>query len=433
MGDLLLAVISWLGFLQRPDVLKQLLAIGLALLLGRWLARAPWLVLDPRLAQDILLAQDIRLAQDPRLAQARWRDRPRLSRWIPRQPPIPLFEEGALLLTVPLLSIAGQESGLVLLVAQIKAAWLTLDLLEHQLLERWLDREMRLRLSSRLLRPALLLATLLIGLDAVDNLHQLASLPLGRLFGSVINLGRFVQVLVVLYFLAIGSGPPASVLGWLCQRGLGMGEGSRRALELILRYCLVSIGIVWALGDLGFNQTGLFAIAGGLSVGLGFGVKEVFSNFISGLWLLFEGSVRPGEVLIIDGEACEVRRLGLRAAVLWRRSDNAELLIPNQTFFTSTTATFTGSDRMRRGVLMATVASSIAPAEVLARLAAVATAQSGVLSEPAAKASIEKFGSTTTDYKLTYWMPDPLSIREVSSELKLALWHSFNPEDISLG
>ena len=402
MGDLGLAVISWLGFLQRADVLNQLLAIGLALLLGRWLARAPWWSHPPLSAQF-------------------------------RKPPIPLLEEGALLLTIPLLSMAGQESGLVLLVAQIKAAWLALALVEQQLLERWLDHEMRLRLSGRLLRPALLIATLLVVLDEVDNLQQLASMPLGQLFGSDISLGRGFQVLVVLYILAIGSGPPATALGWLCQRGLGMGEGSRRALELILRYFLVSLGIVWALGDLGFNQTGLFAIAGGLSVGLGFGVKEVFSNFISGLWLLFEGSVRPGEVLIIDGEACEVRRLGLRAAVLLRRSDNAELLIPNQTFFTSTTATFTGSDRMRRGLLTATVLNTIAPAEVIARLEAVATAQAGVLRQPAAKATIEQFGATTTSYKLTYWMADPLSIREVSSELKLALWSRFNPEDISLG
>lgn len=402
MGDLGLAVISWLGFLQRADVLNQLLAIGLALLLGRWLSRSPW-----------------------------WKHPPLSAQF--RKPPLPLLEEAALLLTIPLLSMAGQESGLVLLVAQIKAAWLGLALVEQQLLERWLDHEMRLRLSGRLLRPALLIATLLVVLDEVDNLHQLASIPLGQLFGSDISLGRGFQVLVVLYILAIGSGPPATALGWLCQRGLGMGEGSRRALELILRYFLVSIGIVWALGDLGFNQTGLFAIAGGLSVGLGFGVKEVFSNFISGLWLLFEGSVRPGEVLIIDGEACEVRRLGLRAAVLLRRSDNAELLIPNQTFFTSTTATFTGSDRMRRGLLTATVLNTIAPAEVIARLEAVATAQAGVLRQPAAKATIEQFGATTTSYKLTYWMADPLSIREVSSELKLALWSRFNPEDISLG
>ena len=401
MGDLLLAMFSWLGFLQRPDVQKQLVVIGLAVLLGRWLAQSPWLGWMPRL------------------------------RWI-KKPSIPLAEEAALVVAIPLLIMAGQQSGLVLLVAQLKAAWLSLGLVEHQLLNRWLDPVTASRLSSRLLRPALLLTTVLIGLDAVDTLQELSNLPLGRLFGSAINLGSLFRVAVMLYVLAIGSGPPATALGWLCQRGLEMGDGSRRALELILRYCLVSIGIIWALGDLGFSQTGLFAIAGGLSVGLGFGVKEVFSNFISGLWLLFEGSVRPGEVLIIDGEACEVRRLGLRAAVLWRRSDNAELLIPNQTFFTSTTATYTGSDRMRRGVLMASVASSISPAEVIARLEEVARVQAGVLAEPAARATVEQFGNATSSYKLTYWMADPLTIREISNDLKLALWSNFKAEEISL-
>lgn len=68
-----------------------------------------------------------------------------------------------------------------------------------------------------------------------------------------------------------------------------------------------------------------------------------------------------------------------------------------------------------------------------ARLEAGAQLQKGVLLQPAAKATIEQFGATTTSYKLTYWMADPLSIREVSSELKLALWTRFTPEDISLG
>ena len=58
--------------------------------------------------------------------------------------------------------------------------------------------------------------------------------------------------------------------------------------------------------------------------------------------------------------------------------------------------------------------------------------EGSVLLQPAAKATIEQFGATTTAYKLTDWMADPLSIREVSSELKLALWTRFNPEDINL-
>ena len=69
-------------------------------------------------------------------------------------------------------------------------------------------------------------------------------------------------------------------------------------------------------------------------MGIGFGIKEIISNFISSLWLLFEGSVRPGEILMIIGDPCTVRKLGLRATQLRRGRDGAELLIPNQNFFT---------------------------------------------------------------------------------------------------
>ena len=78
MGDLILAMVSWLGFLQRPDVLKQVLAIGLALLLARRLVAAPWL--RRRVLPSRLLGH----------------------------PPVQLAEEGALLLAVPLLNLDGQ-------------------------------------------------------------------------------------------------------------------------------------------------------------------------------------------------------------------------------------------------------------------------------------------------------------------------------------
>jgi len=142
------------------------------------------------------------------------------------------------------------------------------------------------------------------------------------------------------------------------------------------------VGILWALDHIGFNRTAILTVAGGLSVGLGFGIKEVFSNFVSGIWLLFEGSVRPGEVLFIDGDPCEVRSLGLRAATLWRDRDNAELVIPNQTFFTATTTSFTRTDRMRRCQVQVGVAYRHDPREVVALLEGVAQGVERVLATP---------------------------------------------------
>ena len=293
MSGFLSEPLAWYALLSRPAVLLQLLPIALLLLAALPLRR-----------------------HSARLGRLPW--------GIPLLPALALLGFG--------LAVTGQRWGLVWLVAQLVLAWLGLRLLETQVLRRLLPPELYGVLVSRMLRPLFLLGVGLLLLDALDSLQTVADLPLGVWLGSSIQLGQLAWVSTLLYLVVVGSALPAAWLSWLAKRGLQLSDGGRRALELVIRYVVVALGILWALKELGINQTGVLAVAGGLSVGLGFGIKEVFSNFISGLWLLFEGSVRPGEVLMLEGEACEVRRLGLRAATLWRGSDNAELVVPNQIF-----------------------------------------------------------------------------------------------------
>ncbi|MFW6730880.1 MAG: mechanosensitive ion channel family protein [Synechococcus sp.] len=389
IDSLLGQILGWLGFLQRPVVLQQLLLITLMLLLAR------------------------------------------------RQPagrhklPFPLRALPLLLLATVPLALAGQPTGLVLLMVEVCIARLGLLLLERSVLAPRMPADAFQHLRSRLLRPVFLLLVVLGLLNAVDSLGDLAAVPLGVWFGSPVSLGTLTEVVLVLYLLVVGSGTPAAGLSWLAARFLGLSQGSRRALELVLRYVMVSIGILWALDHLGFNRTGLLAVAGGLSVGLGFGVKEIFSNFISGLWLLFEGSVRPGEVLIIDGQPCEVRQLGLRATTLWRGNDNAELMIPNQSFFTATTTSFTRSDRTRRCALTLQVSDRHSPRQIMELLESIAREQPGVLAEPAPKASLQDYGPGTFTYQLGFSVADPLKGGGVTSALRLAVCEAFVDQEIS--
>jgi small-conductance mechanosensitive channel len=154
---------------------------------------------------------------------------------------------------------------------------------------------------------------------------------------------------------------PVALVGGLAARLGGIETGNRKAFELILRYLLIGIGGFWLADPIGLNGTALAAIAAGLSVGLGFGVREVYSNFGKGLWLLCEGSVKPGELLVLQGGICQVKSLGLRAATLMRPSDNAELVVPNQTVFTATTTTYTGSDERRCGTVQVRAADKHDP------------------------------------------------------------------------
>lgn len=394
MNALLIEGLGWFAFLQRQEVLLQL---------GLW---------------GLLL---VAVLQRQRLAPVVRRQPLSLLLSFPRSAVL-LLGEGVLAL---LLALFGQHNGLVLLLAQITLAWVLMGLLESRLLGLWLTAASRRQLVSRVLRPLFLIGVVLVLLDALGSLQAIANQSLGLWFGSVITIGRLSQVLLVLYVLSVGLELPTRGAGVVVQHGLLISEGSRRALEQILRYVLFALGVIWAMGHLGINQTGVLAIAGGLSVGLGFGIKEVFSNIVSGLWLLIEGSVRPGEVLLHGGDVCEVRRLGPRATTLWRSRDNAELVVPNQDFFTTATTTFTGTDRVRRCRMELGVPRCWRPDQITPLLAEIARGVEGVMADPPAKARLTAFGPENYTYRITYAIADPMVSGRVDAALRLALCRRF--------
>ena len=394
MRELLLEILGWLSYLERPTVLLQVTLV-LALMLASRQARLRRLL--PRWPVEL---------------------------WIP-------LGLGLLTLAAALLAALRLPYGLALLLTTLWLGWYGLHQLHH-LRRRWLPEQRVHQLESRLLRPAYLLVAAVALISEVDSLRDLAVAPLGELFGVAISAGKLVEALLVIYLVLVGCGPPAAGLAWLVQRAVGLSEGSRKAMELMLRYTVVGIGLVAVAVHLGLNTTALIAVAGGLSVGLGFGIKEVFSNFVSGIWLLFEGSVRPGEVLMLDGDPCEVRRLGLRATLLWRSRDNAELLIPNQTFFTEAATTYTASDRMRRSQVSVGAAYHHDPVEVIALLEATALDVPRVLPQPAPKALLLSYGDSAINYALRFWISNPMDNVTICSEVNQAIWRAFKLQGIEI-
>jgi small-conductance mechanosensitive channel len=394
MNLLLMEIAGWFGYLQRLEVRVQVILLLLVF-----------------------------------LGQGAWR------RWLAPRFPLARRSDVVIPLLLGLISLvlglAGLPNGLVLLGLLLYLGWLGLGGV-RQLLARFVQPQQLQVLETRLIRPAYLLVAALLVIRVFDNPQDLALIPLGEWFGSEVTLGSFFLSVVIVYVLAMGTGPPAQGVAWLVQRSVGISNGSRRALALMIRYAAVAIGIVWALDHVGFNRTAILAVAGGLSVGLGFGIKEVFSNFVSGLWLLFEGSVRPGEVLFIDGDPCEVRSLGLRAAVLWRDRDNAELVIPNQTFFTSTTVTYTGTDTLRRSQVLISAAYHHDPDDVIALLEATARGQSRILATPAPKGLLLRYGDSAIDYALRFWIANPMDNVSICSEVQAAIWRAFRDRQIEI-
>lgn len=387
---------SWLGLLLRPSVLVQWLP-GLVLLLT-YLK-----LLAPRLA-----------ALGPS-----WRALGGIGLWL------------VLLVVALLIGMTGQPSGLAFYLSQIIGIWTLLSLLRSALLLRG-DPKAVNSLFTRVIRPLYALLASLALLNQIDALSSISQIELGRFMGTPLTLESLLLLITLPYFLVVISPYPAMGLAWLLQGLSGFTQTSRRASELVLRYVLIGLGGVWMLNRIGLNTTALAAIAGGLSVGLGISIKDVFANFISGLWLLFEGSVRPGDVVVVDGDACEVRQLHLRAAVLWRDRDNAELVVPNQIFFTDKTITYTGTDRLRRIEVLIGAAYRHRPEQVCALMIEAMASCTGVLRDPAPVSLVHDYGESAITYSARCWISDPMQSVNTASRVRSAIWDAFHAHGIEI-
>ena len=394
MNNFLYLLSGWFGVFTRGSVLIQLVVLAAVMLLYR--------------------SSLLRL----RLPRSSWK------RLVLLAAPIVLFQ-----LFAVVLSSYGQPEGLVVLAVNLLLIWAGLTAL-RLLLRRIQPVQEVEGYWHRAVLPFFLVLALVAFVDSIEGFQMVSAIPLLQMFGQTFTVGSLVMLVLFPYFLVVLSELPVFLAGEALARLAGMEPGNRKAFELLLRYGLIGIGLLWLANQIGLNSTAVAAIAGGLSVGLGFGVKEVFSNFISGIWLLFERSVRPGDILVYEGDPCEVRSLGLRAATLWRDSDNAELLVPNQNFFTATTITYSGSDSLRRSNVIFSAHYRHEPELVVQLILESVARVPRALKTPPPVARICSYAESSIDYMVLYWIDAPMDNGSIAGEVRRAVWHTFHEQGI---
>jgi potassium efflux system protein len=142
----------------------------------------------------------------------------------------------------------------------------------------------------------------------------------------------------------------SGVMELLVFRRLAIEAGGRYAVNQLAKYVLVAIGFISVANELGGSWSQVQWLVAALSVGLGFGLQEIFANMVSGIILLFERPIRVGDVVTIGDISGKVSRIQIRATTLidWDRKD---VVIPNKTFITSQLVNWTLSDTITRIVI----------------------------------------------------------------------------------
>jgi potassium-dependent mechanosensitive channel len=182
-------------------------------------------------------------------------------------------------------------------------------------------------------------------------------------------------------------------------------RGVDNSVATLTYYGVLTLGVMIALAAAGFHVSQLAFVVGALGVGIGFGLQNVVNNFVSGLILMFERPIQPGDVIEVSGTSGKVREIGMRATTL-KTFEGADVVVPNGTLLSEKLINWTLSDMDRRLDVDVGVAYGSDPKRVLALLEEVAKATPGVTSEPPPAVIFKGFGPSSLDFGLRAWTDD---------------------------
>lgn len=208
-------------------------------------------------------------------------------------------------------------------------------------------------------------------------------------------------------------------------------SGLRYTLSRMSQYIVVVIGIFISFSFLGINMTGLAVIFGFLSVGIGFGLQNVTSNFISGLIVLFERPISVGDRVSVNNVEGDVEEINIRSTKV-KTLDNISIIVPNSEFVSKDVINFSHGDPTYRLSVNVGVSYSSDLDTVLKALNEVAEESDEVLKHPKHEVQLRNFGDSSWDMKLLVWIPDVKKRYQVQNKLNQAIVHKFADYDIEI-
>ena len=247
------------------------------------------------------------------------------------------------------------------------------------------------------------------------------NLTLGRL--ALILTGFFVTR-SLLFFVR-------TFLRDLPRRSPGIDTGVCDVLETTSQYLLWGVYTLVSLFMLGFSFTSLAVIAGGLSVGIGFGLQNIVNNFIAGLILLFGRSIQAGDTIQIDSTWGKVSKVNIRNTVV-RTFQNATLFVPNSDLISGKLINWTHRDPTMRRDISVGVAYGTDTDKVRDILLEVAKAQPHVLRNPQPVVQFSAFGDSSLDFLLMVWVENVSFGMETESNIRFDLNRRFREEGIEI-
>ncbi|BCS95117.1 hypothetical protein DSLASN_07490 [Desulfoluna limicola] len=298
-----------------------------------------------------------------------------------------------------------------------------------------------LKLIGRILTLGLFLGYILLFLN-IWGLSAIHNTTLGTLFLQGFRMGSVVivpvkMILAIFLFVLI-----LNISRWLKRQmeekwliHTTLDKGARQSIVTLTGYVLTGFALFYSLGIAGLEFKNLAIIFGALSVGIGFGLQNIVNNFVSGLILLFERPVRPGDWVVVGETEGYVKRVNIRSTQI-QTFDRADVLVPNSDLISNQVTNWMLGDPFGRVIVAVGVAYGTNTQKVKAILLQIAEEHPMVLTNgrlvPVPKVLFKAFGESSLDFELRCHIRDVDHRMAVRSELLFAIDEAFRKEGIEI-
>ena len=265
----------------------------------------------------------------------------------------------------------------------------------------------------------------------MDYLKDVLTEP--YIFGSLsITLGDVLMFLLILSasFLITSLVSFLFDSGQFRLRYLKLPKGIPAAISLVIRYFIIAAGIILALSSLGVDLSKFNLMAGALGLGIGFGLQNVISNFVSGLILVFERPILVGDTIEVNNLLGTVNRIGVRSSNI-STFDGAEVVVPNSNLISNDLINWTLSSNTKRIEILVGVSYGTDPSEVLKLLMEVVDSIDQVLKDPQPQALFSEFGDSSLNFRLRFWVPFEIGL-QTKSDVSVAIYNKFKEHNIEI-
>lgn len=197
------------------------------------------------------------------------------------------------------------------------------------------------------------------------------------------------------------------------------------------KYFIFVLASIYGLQIVGFNLSVLMAGSAALLVGVGLGLQSIFSDFISGILILIESTVKVNDVIEVDGVVSIVKEINLRTTTVLTRDDKY-IIVPNSNLTTSQIINWTHDHISSRFEVKVGVDYSSDVNLVMEVLKKVVLSQGGIEKEPVPFVRFVQFGDSSLDFAVIFWSEDVFRVRNIESELRVKIFNAFKENNIAI-